>query len=393
MSYVKKIVSYVYRIMFNLIATVTRPIPKTVLFESFSGKLPGDSPYPVYQALQQAHPDWRLVFGVKARYYDEAVQAFPDVVFMKRFSARWLFYAPRAQYWIFNARFPEWLKKNTGTTYIQIWHGTPLKKLGLDIDHVSMPGYTTAQYHERFVKDSHRWDYLVAQNSYSEQIFSRAFDFHGQYLEIGYPRNDRLVKHRDDAAYQRKLREQLVGRVSGKVIMYAPTWRDDNFVRPGVYRLNLPFDLAKVSALLGPDNHLIIRPHYLVADAIDVSAYPNISVEASADIADLYLISDALVTDYSSVMFDYAIMGRPMLFFPYDEAHYEDDTRGFYFDYEQVPGPIIHSATDFYDQLSKLISNEDQNLAEVTAFQQQYCPWDNGRASNAIATLVDEKHQ
>lgn len=387
----KELISQFYRRLFNLIATLC-PIKKhVVLFESFNGKLPTDNPLAIYRALQQAHPDWHLVWGVKQRFLNEAQATFPDLTFVSRFSLKWLTVAPVAEFWVFNARMPYWLKKNRGTTYIQTWHGTPLKRLGIDIPNVSMPGINTDKYRRGFTTESHRWDYLIAPNQFSKDVFTRAFNFHNQSLDYGYPRNDRLVQQANDAPTIAALKQQIVGHTTGKVILYAPTWRDDYFIRKGLYKMELPFDLQKVVANFGADDVLIIRPHYLVAESLDLSGFEgHVQLCVDEDIDDLYLISDLLITDYSSVMFDFAILNRPMLFFPYDLDHYQDDIRGFYFDYNQLPGPIVTTEAEFLTALEQFmtVGQFPDYQQRMNAFRTDFTTWEKGTASARVATLM-----
>ncbi len=130
--------------------------------------------------------------------------------------------------------------------------------------------------------------------------------------------------------------------------MYAPTWRDDQFYAPGKYKFDFRIDLDEARARLGADHVLMVRRHPNVVDPVpsagdgfvfDVSDYP--------DMADLSLITDIMITDYSSLMFDFVNTGRPILFFTYDLEHYRDTLRGFYFDFEEsAPGPLVSDSSD-----------------------------------------------
>ncbi|WP_338211010.1 CDP-glycerol glycerophosphotransferase family protein [Lactiplantibacillus paraxiangfangensis] len=389
----KQIISQVYRRLFNLIATVAPVKKHLVLFEAFNGKLPTDNPLSIYEALQKAHPDWRLVWGVKHRFIEQARQDFPQITFVSRFSAKWLTIAPVANFWVFNARMPYWLKKNRGTIYIQTWHGTPLKRLGIDIANVTMPGIDTEKYRHNFSSESRRWDYLISPNQFSQDIFKRAFNFQHQFLDYGYPRNDRLVKHAHDADTIRKIKQRIVGHQDGRVILYAPTWRDDFFIRKGMYKMDLPFRLSELTKQLGPDDVLIIRPHYLVAESIDITGFEDqVRLCVNEEIDDLYLISDLLITDYSSVMFDFAILDRPMLFYPYDLTHYQDDIRGFYFDYQEVPGPIVTTEPEFLTAIQRFLADGTypEYAAKMHAFQKKFTSWEKGTASDRVVQLMTD---
>ncbi|WP_312498667.1 CDP-glycerol glycerophosphotransferase family protein [Enterococcus sp.] len=382
-----KMISYIYRKVFNMVATVLPVKEKTVLFESFNGKIPSDNPLAIYQAFKAEHNDasWQLYWGVKKQYVNEARACFPEYSILTRFSLKWLWLTARANFWVFNSRMPIWLKKNKQTIYIQTWHGTPLKKLGLDINKVSIPGTDTQSYHHDFIYETRRWDILIAPNTYSKNIFKHAFLYQQSFLEIGYPRNDMLTAKKDDLLYINRMKTNLVGHSKGKVILYAPTWRDNYYISKGNYKFYMPFDLEKVVSLLGENDTLIIRPHYLVGDTIDVSKYDQqVIVCTDEDINKLYLISDILITDYSSVMFDYAHLKRPMLFYAYDFDFYKEELRGFYFDYNHdLPGQIVKDEAGFYPAFNQLLQKTEIEKVYQNKYNDFFDKFCNTNSSNS----------
>ncbi|QGP75705.1 CDP-glycerol glycerophosphotransferase family protein [Tetragenococcus halophilus] len=391
---IKRIISKVYKIIFNITATVFSVRKDVVLFESFNGKLPSDNPYAIYQELVKQTDKANLYWGIKKVHIKEAKQQFPDLNLVPRFSVKWLWLTTRANFWVFNSRMPNWLKKNKDTIYIQTWHGTPLKKLGADIQEVAMPGNDTEKYKNNFIFEASRWDYLIAPNEYSEKIFKQAFQFQNNILEIGYPRNDELVNNKNNQKLQDGLKEKIIGKKNGRVILYAPTWRDDYFIKKGSYKFYMPFSLEKMVKCLGQDDTLIIRPHYLVGDSIDIKGYEDrVKVCMDEAINDLYLISDLLITDYSSVMFDFAILQRPMLFYPYDMAHYKEKLRGFYLDYNEVPGPIAEDEEKLYEFIRNFVSQGQFSGYDrkKERFEQLFCSWESGEASQKITNLIVER--
>ncbi|MFD1455775.1 CDP-glycerol glycerophosphotransferase family protein [Levilactobacillus lanxiensis] len=368
---------------------------RQVIFESFNGKDINDNPAAIYRELVKEHPDYAhtAYFSVKPREFAGLHAKYPEINLVKRFTPRWVTLMARAEFWVLNSRLPNWWHQNRRTTVIQTWHGTPLKKLGADIAHVAIPGTSTADYHHEFITAAHRWNYLIAPNQYSQDIFKSAFGFKNQFLSIGYPRNDVLYTTSQDEVFA--LKQRLLGAVNGPVVTYAPTWRDDMAVRPGVYRFDLPFDLGEFFNHVPAGTHLIIRPHYLVKDAIDIHGYEDrVTVLAETDIAQLYLISDLLITDYSSVMFDFANLKRPELFFAYDLAHYRDQLRGFYFDYErEIPGPLVTTAAAFYQQLdgwreTGAFAGYEERQA---AFYHKFCEWEDGTASRRVVDVISHE--
>ncbi len=360
-----------------------------IIFESFNGRDVSDNPAAIYRQLIANYPEYQKTcfFGIKGSNFLKVKNEFPDIQLVKRWSFKWIWIVARAQYWVFNSRMPLWWRKNKQTYYVQTWHGTPLKKLGLDIDNVEIPGVTTHKYHLDFKKEATRWDYLIAPNAYSEKIFKRAFGFKGQFIRSGYPRNDILYTENSPQTVA-NLKYRLLGQKTAQVILYAPTWRDDNYIYKGRYRFKLPFELQEFFQHVASNTILIIRPHYLVKDNIDIRGYEKrVKIMADTDINQLYLISDLLITDYSSVMFDFANLQKPMLFFPYDLAHYAHELRGFYFDYlKECPGPIATNTHDFYQQLEQFkqyraFPKFDQ---QTRRFEKKFTDWENGTAAAQV---------
>ena len=364
------------------------------LFESFNGKDVSDNPAAIYHQLIRDDPSarQRAFFGIKPRYYKRIHAKYPQIRLLRRFMPKWIYYTARAQFWIFNSRMPTWWLKNRGTVYIQTWHGTPLKKLGLDMKQVEMPGTNTQRYKKRFVKETRRWDYLIAPNQYSEDIFKQAFRFHNRFLKIGYPRND--VLYRDNTEPRiRELKEQILGRSKVQVITYAPTWRDDDYLRRGAYRFELKFSLRKFFAAVGNNTILIIRPHYLIKSCIKIPPKyaDRVKVVRNIDISKLYLITDLLITDYSSVMFAFANLERPMLFFSYDLSHYQHTLRGFYFNYRHdIPGPLAIKPDELYQGLRyyRQYHGYPDYRNKMVRFRRKYCTWESADSSEKVVQLL-----
>ncbi|WP_026830159.1 CDP-glycerol glycerophosphotransferase family protein [Exiguobacterium antarcticum] len=361
------------------------PIQKNlVVFESFLGRGYSDNPKALYLKLREQHPELKLVWIFAKEPTADVKASCPDWVL--RNSPKYYYCMARARYWIFNTRQPLSLKKRRTTTYLQTWHGTPLKRLGLDMEEVHMAGTTTEQYKKNFYQQAQEWDYLLSPNTYSSEIFKRAFGFSGTLLESGYPRNDLLyAPDRDQQA--ETIKRKLDVPANKKVILYAPTWRDDEFVTKGQYRFNLQLDLQQMQERLGQDYIVLLRMHYLIAEHLDLDAYAGFAYDVSSygDIAELYLISDLLITDYSSVFFDYAHLNRPMLFFTYDLERYASVLRGFYFDFEAVvPGPLLKESNQVIDYITDITANSKQYADKYKVFQERFCSLDDGKASQRV---------
>jgi CDP-glycerol glycerophosphotransferase len=213
----------------------------------------------------------------------------------------------------------------------------------------------------------------------------RAFQYDGEILESGYPRNDVLLAPKSDER-ARTVRERIGLPDDKKVVLYAPTWRDDQFYQAGNYKFDMRLDVERAAAALGDDHVLLVRKHSNIVDAVpgagdgfvwDVSSYP--------DIAELFLITDVLVTDYSSLMFDFANTGRPMLFFTYDLEYYRDQLRGFYFDFEKrAPGPLIQDSDELIQALRDIDAISARYTDTYQEFRDVFCDLDDGHASERV---------
>lgn len=376
----KKTAFFAYKKLFALCGRTVRKDDSLIMCESFLGKQYSDNPRALYEYMNARHPEYTILWSAD-RHSTHIFESL-NIPYVKRFSLAWMIRMNKATLWITNSRLPLWIPKPKGTTYLQTWHGTPLKKLGTDIETVHMPGTDTESYRENFRKEASKWDYLISPNRYSTDIFRRAFDFDRTVLETGYPRNDFLFSGRDEDTTG-DIKQSLGLPLDKKIILYAPTWRDDSFHQKGKYKFDLQFDTDKMYEELSDDYIIILRLHYLVAENLDINRYNGFLYDFSTheDIRDLYVISDMLVTDYSSVFFDYANLHRPMIFYTYDLDNYRDNLRGFYFDFEEkAPGPLVKTT----DRLIHEIKHADSGRFDASAFRERFCYLEDGNASQRV---------
>lgn len=368
------------------------PVKKNmVIFESSNGRNYTGNPRYIYEEI--------LKEGLEDKF--QCVWIFQDVNTkipgnakkVKKPRFKYLYYTLRSEFWIFDSRHQYYLKKPKKTKYIQTWHGTPLKKLGLDMDYLNMSGDTDIKkYQMEFKKNTKIWDYLISQNSYSSEIFRRAFAFNGEMLEIGYPRNDILINKNNEKDIK-KIKDKLNIPKDKKIILYAPTWRDNEYYKSEEYKFATEMDFDKMYEELKDDYTLIVKFHYLVKENINWDKYNDFIIECDAgwDIQELYLISDIMITDYSSVMFDYALLKRPMIFFAYDLENYKNTLRDFYFDMvADVPGPIIEDSHDLVYYLKDLDLNKynEEYNEKYKKFNKKFNQFDKGTACKEILDLM-----
>ncbi|WP_371069573.1 CDP-glycerol glycerophosphotransferase family protein [Sediminibacillus sp. JSM 1682029] len=377
----------IYKSLFVL--TGKMPAAKNVIiFESFAGKQYSDNPRAIYEFLKENDYDFKMYWSFD-RNNMKKFESNENIKAIRRFSIKWLILMSRAKYWVINSRLPLWLPKPKHTIYLQTWHGTPLKKLGTDIEEVHMPGTTTEKYKRNFVTAASKWDILVSPNNYSTEIFKRAFDYKNAIIETGYPRNDYLTRNNNKEKI-RYLKEKLNLPLNKKIMLYAPTWRDNNFYSKGKYKFDLQLDLERLREEFEDEYIILLRMHYLVAENLQISQYENFVYDLSKydDIRDLYIISDLLITDYSSVFFDYSVLKRPIFFFVFDIEQYRDNLRGFYLDFKNsAPGPFSKTT---YELIKDIKNNNEVNGKKFRNFYNEFCYLEDGNASERVVKHLFE---
>ncbi|MEU7902645.1 bifunctional glycosyltransferase family 2 protein/CDP-glycerol:glycerophosphate glycerophosphotransferase [Actinoplanes sp. NPDC049118] len=353
-----------------------QPLRDVVLYNSFTGRQYSDSPRAVHEELvargAKLEHQWVTVDGQAPLPHSAEPVAL--------WSRRWYESLATSRYIVTNQHLPEWFERRPGQVVVQTWHGTPLKRIGFDIADVQ---FTDRRYLEKLELEAPNWSFLVSPNTFSTPILRRAFKYDGELMEIGYPRNDLLFKDRDEI--KERVRKAAGIPEGRKLVLYAPTWRDDEY-SAGSYQISMKIDIVDAAEKLGDDHALLVRRHPNVIDEIpgngdgfvyDMSTYP--------DMADLLAAADLLITDYSSVMFDFANTGRPMLFFTYDLAHYRDELRGFYFDFEQeAPGPLLSTSEEVVAAIRDIDAVAARYTDRYTAFAAKGCDLDDGAATGRL---------
>lgn len=342
---------------------------KTILFDSFAGKFFNDNPFAIFEGLYQ-QDDYTLVYALKdEQTISEFKQKYPKAMVVKHHSFKHFQMLKIAKLWIFNYKSPHYFKKLKTTNYLQTWHGIPLKKLGCDLEPSQKYYYRSLQTYQQmiqsYIDEGHKCDYFIVPSLYATKHLQSAFQLNDdQLLQTLYPRNLKLVNYQDNDIV--KIKNDLKIPLDKKIILYAPTWRDDTSSLFKGYLQNYVLDFNHLTKALGDDYYILYRPHYLIKDQEDLSQYKQvIDVANYADIADLYLIADCLITDYSSVYFDYAILKRPMYFYMPDLANYQDNLRGFYIDINQDLPNDYHTNQD---DLVQAIKDEKINETKFNEF-------------------------
>lgn len=369
-----------------ILGVVFKTNSKIVLFTSFNGKSYSDNPRYLFEYMRDSEEfsDYQFIWAFKKK---QAIAGAKTVNFN---SLQYYYYLSKAKYWVFNAKMAPYYYKKSDQVYLQTWHGVPLKRLGHDIIDNDSTYYRSKQSYKQMVrsydKDSRHWDYLIASSPFSAHVFETAFAFPQQkMLKVGYPRVDCLT-HPDPARVE-ELKKKYHLPPHKKIILYAPTWRDNSYSNTG-YTFELKVDFYKWKRELGEDYVVLFKPHYLICSTYHIPQDLNnfiFFMDPNQDINDAYLVSDALITDYSSVFFDYAQLGRPIYFYMYDLAHYAEELRGFYL---KVPNDLPNDSVKTEEELLKMIKDDCFDYQRLYAFNKKFNPWNDGSACEKIISEV-----
>ena len=379
---------------------------KLVFFESFGGRSFSCSPRAIYLAMlgQECFVDYRFVWSFEGAERIESVAAHETLLrnnrtaVVQRESKEYFSALASAKVLVLNTRLPEYVTPKSDQVFVQCWHGTPLKRLGYDVEIETTSALnTTQELADRFGLDAQKWTYLLSPSPYTSKHLADAFGLPEErrsdvIIEEGYPRNDEIALAHADVAGSRQaeLREALGVPEGKKVLLYAPTWRDDSYKAGVGYTFDYLIDFDLLRRELGDEWVVLFRPHYYIANHFDFSAYEGFVIDVAQwpNINELYIAADALVTDYSSVMFDYAILRRPIALFVPDYESYANDIRGFYIDLKEIPGPHCMETKELVDVLKDLDGYWERYGSAYDVYVERFCPKDDGHAAERVIDRV-----
>lgn len=350
----------------------TEPLTDATVYVANDGRVYADSVRAIYEERLRRGDDREHIWIVK----DGAFVPPGPATVVRAGSREHHAALARSRYIVTNAFLPAWFRAREDQVVVQTWHGTPVKHIGNDQPHMTRDPKPPVWH--RQAAEVRGWDLLVSQSPWATPVLREAFGYKGEVLESGLPRNDVLVSP-DRDALAAAVRERL-GLVEGKrVVLYAPTWRDYDRKNAMV-----KLDLAKAREALGADHELLVRAHPMQA----MPAVPDIAHDVTTypDMADLLLIADVLVTDYSSSMFDFVATGKPIVFYGYDLAKYASK-RGLYLDLPAVaPGPLLSTSAEVIDALRSIDTVAAEYKDRYDTFRATFAPRDDGKAA---ARVVD----
>ena len=345
---------------------------EAVYFESFNGRAATCNPYALDREVARQFPDLPRYWGV----LDLSVAVPEGSIPVLKGTRQWWDARFTSRYVITNEWLRQKFKHQPFQVVLQTWHGSMFKRIGLD-----RPNFSKDEEHF-LALERVKWDILLSQNEHSTAIFRSAYAWDKPIWTEGYPRNDILV-----TGEREPIRELLGIRPDQKAVLYAPTWREEH-EEVLVDFLNLP----EMARLLGDEYVILLRGHsrtlrggdnVRVPGVIDVTSYPHT--------ADVFLAADAMITDYSSVMFDFSVTGRPMIFFTPDLDKYRDQSRGVYFDLaELAPGPVCYHQSEVVEAIRAMDSDVPRYAERYTAWRERFNAHDDGHCSQRVVERLFE---
>lgn len=360
---------------------------KLIIFEAYQATSYACSPKALYEQIlkDSGFTSYRFVWVFRNIEKHQYIKTSRTELVKFRTLKYYLLYT-KAKYWVNNGWLPVNIYKKKNQVYLQCWHGTPLKRLRADI----VGGYSQAQKLAD-IHDTLRYDYFISPSRFATEKFTSAFQLkelgkENIIIETGYPRNDILSNYPKDNV--EVVRQKLKLPAGKKVILYAPTWRDDQ--RQGDDYIEKTQDFSYLQKQLEDDYVILFRSHYNITHTVNLDEYKGFIYDVSHidDVNELYIVSDILVTDYSSVLFDFANLKRPMIFYMYDRDHYQGDLRGFYFDLSELPGDIVQTEEDLVNAIKNINSYTERHIAEYEAFSRKFNYLDDGQATQRVIEKV-----
>lgn len=365
---------YMKHIFMNLCCIF--PIANKAVFMSFFGKSYSDNPRAIYEQMVSDNIDMKYIWLME----DDSIKI-PGAIVVKPLSLRGLFHQATAKLWIDNCRKSAWIVKRKRQYYIQTWHaGIAMKKVEKDVENVLSSNYVTNAKH-----DSKIADLFISGSKWNTENYKNAFWYSGEILESGLPRSDILYSN-DIENYIRTRKKYNLSN-NTKIILYAPTFRADGNTK--CYNIDFQILINAVENRFGGNWKVLVKFHPNVLQKKKCIQYSDNVIDASiqSDLNELLLISDILITDYSSCMYDALNLGKCVFIYANDISDYMDD-RGMYFTFDKLPFPLAQNNNDLTKQV--LDFDMDKYLKDISKFKSTNKIFDDGQASKRVVEKIKD---
>ncbi|HEY3528656.1 MAG TPA: CDP-glycerol glycerophosphotransferase family protein [Nocardioides sp.] len=349
-------------------------------FESFAGRSATDTPLALFEELRRRRPDLEPAWGIVDHGHWVPSGARPVVIG----SREWYGVLGTARVLVTNTEPEAWYRRRPDQLVVQCFHGYPSKAMGLSQwEARELPPRRIAVMRRRSVES---WDLISTPTPEMTEVYREQYGYAGPAAEHGYPRND-MLRGPDGDAVRDRARRLLGVRPDQTAVLHAPTWRDHLATRPRAAAMSEHLDVDAAAAALGDSHVLLLRGHRFHTPGrsrrgvVDVTEHPEVN--------ELILASDVAVLDYSSIRFDYALTGRPMVFLVPDLADYTSGVRGFLFPFEDTaPGPLVSTTEEVVAQVRDVAALSAAWSEQVRAFDARFNPHEDGHAAARMLDSV-----
>jgi len=365
------------KVIYFLLKKYVKVKDKTILYESYHGKSMTGNPYAMYLTLSKdgRFKDYTHIWILEDI---KKVKELKNTKLIKRNSLKHAHYLLTSKYLINNTTFLPYVSKRENQIYINTWHGVPLKTLGDDIRNSYGSGKNVA-------RNLLQTDFLVLPSKYTTDKLLQSHHietlYPGKIIENGYPRTDLLFKNESDKI---NLKNELNIPINKKVILYAPTYRGD-FNNPLDEKNIIERLLSRLASKFDNEYIVLYKGHYFKNFALDNSNIINIP--NSFDSNELLNIVDILITDYSSIAFDFLVLQKPILYYAYDLEEYTQD-RGLYFNVREMPGALCEIEDNVILEVENVDTFMTRYESDYSSAIEKFCKYDDGRVTQKVVDAI-----
>ncbi|WP_404455636.1 CDP-glycerol glycerophosphotransferase family protein [Virgibacillus necropolis] len=361
-----------------------------VLYESRDGKSMTDSPYAIFKYFIQ-EPRWKdlvHVWVILDKDYLKSVRKkyakHTNVRFVLRNSDQYYRYLATCKYLINNSTFSNIYTVKEGQVYTNTWHGTPLKHMGFDIEGQPLGA-------SNVLRNFLSAEYILSPNKFTTDIFNNGFKlkniYNGTILEEGYPRID-LTVNADKSEMKQLLKEENIELENRKMILYAPTWKGEKVSEPRDDIEQIYHDITRIEESVGNEYKVVVKIHpFLYPYAKKNALLEGKLVSDTFETNELLAVTDILITDYSSIFFDFLVTGKPILFYMWDYDDYNEN-RGMYLDRNDLPGPISTDVDGLIDSISNIDTVQEKYKETYNHFVDRFCYHDYGNVTENVVKTI-----
>ena len=380
---------------YSFLYKYSRVKPNYIFYESRDGKSMTDNPYAIFKYILEHDLEkkyvhiWSVDSEKNLNFFKEKYKKHKNVRFVLRMTNKYFYYLTTCKYLFNNSTFPNLFTVKDEQVYINTWHGTPLKYMGFDIK--GNP-FATSNVLRNFLSA----DFILSPNQFTTNVFNNSFKlkdiYNGTIIEEGYPRID-LTVNANKHEIINELKSLNLKLEDKKIILYAPTWKGTDVAKPRNDLEQIYNDIKKIESQLGSDYNVLTKVHpFLYKEAETFDLLHEYLVPDTFETNELLSVVDILITDYSSIFFDFLVTRRPIIYYMWDYDDYKSN-RGLYIDIEELPGPICTEINSVISNIKNIENVINIYNERYDIFVKQFCYHNYGNVTKKIVnTIFNNEH-